>query len=115
VFTLSFRYALSGYEPGLASAAVVPGTATRVYAVYEMMNEGDLEQHLPHPAPSAPGMSGLTDMERLTVRAGGEPGIGAQARHRVRSRLVVEAPGICVCASESGVGAYALAGRESVP
>ncbi len=47
------------------TAALVSGAATLVYVVYEMMNEGDLEQRLPHPVAS--GIAGLTDLERLTV------------------------------------------------
>jgi hypothetical protein len=38
-----------------------------LYVVYELMAEGDLECHLPYPAPEGPGMPGLTDLERLTV------------------------------------------------
>jgi hypothetical protein len=83
----------------------VSGTATQVYVVYEMMNEGDLEQHL---APTAPGVSGLTDLERLTVCA-----VVSQALARTHTKepgvgLVADEPGIRVaCASDTS----ALPGR----
>ena len=52
-------------------------TAITVYVVYELMPDGDLDKHLSFPAPTAPGLPGLADLDRLTVRA---PGLFAHWR-----------------------------------
>ena len=42
--------------------------ASTMYVVYELMSEGDLEQHMGLPAPTTAGACGLTELERITVR-----------------------------------------------
>ena len=58
---VSCRYAMAGDVDDVARASTM-------YVVFELMSEGDLEQHMGLPAPTTAGACGLTELERITVR-----------------------------------------------